>query len=274
MQALLIIPSMGDMASVVNGFTLPAPAARLSGEDLYGLDPYDYNFCYPVNFLQLETDRVALMPLVPRLHAELYFESVCKDAAIEKWLHVRHDTLEQFLQNLESWRRDSSQLVLAIVDKGCGDGRALVNVPGGSFAGIIGLIKTSIGNLSTEMGPVITLPEFQRTYVTSSAIGLLLRYCLEVPAKGGLGLRRVQWSANAKNKTSVRSAVRMGFQREGTLRWALSLSDETKIGNGHALREGDPQPNWPGRDTEVLSFCSDDWEAGGRERVQALVDRR
>lgn len=255
-----------------NGYTPVTPAVLTNGEDMYGSDPYDYNYCFSVDFAQLETDRVALTPRIPRIHARLYFEEVSNDADIEKWIHIRHDTFEQFLQSLEAWRRDSDQLVLAIVDKRR-SGPAL-SVPGGSFAGIIGLVRTSAGNLSTEMGPVITLPMFQRTYVTSSAVGVLLRYCLEVPAKGGLGLRRVQWSANPANMASVQAAVRMGFKREGTLRWTLPLPDEKKIGHGRALREGDPKPTQPGRDTEILAFCSEDWEAGGREFVQALVHRQ
>ncbi|KZV75335.1 acyl-CoA N-acyltransferase [Peniophora sp. CONT] len=260
------------MAAVFNGYTPPTPACLPSGEALYGPDPYDYNFCFPVDFTQLETDRVALAPLVPRIHAQLYFEEVSKNTEIEKWLHIRHDTLEQFLQSLEVWRRDPNQLVLAIIDKGR-SGPA-PSVPGCSFAGIIGLINTSAGNLSTEMGPVIVLPHAQRTYVTLNAVGLLLRYCLEVPSKGGLGLRRVQWSSHPANVRSVQVAVRMGFKREGMLRWTLALPDEKKVGNGRALREGDPRSSRPRRDTEVLGFCFEEWEAGGHELVQARMERR
>ncbi|KZV67518.1 hypothetical protein PENSPDRAFT_654001 [Peniophora sp. CONT] len=54
----------------------------------------------------------------------------------------------------------------------------------------------------------------------------------------------------------------------------MLLKDNKKIGHGRALREGDPRPDQPGRDNDVLSLCCDDWEAGGRELVQALVDRK
>ena len=115
---------------------------------------------------------------------------------------------------------------------------------------------------------------FQRTYVTSNAVGLLLRYCLEIPAKGGLGLRRVQWKANPLNKASIKTATRMGFKEEGVLRWFFPLHDEKKVGHGRPLREVDPLPNKPGRDSALLAITCEDWEAGGRESVQALVDRK
>ena len=163
-------------------------------------------------------------------------------------------------------------LVLAIIDKGR-PGQEPV-VPGGSFAGIIGLVQYSSQDLSVKMGPVMVFPPFQRTYVTSSAIGLLLRYCLEVPANGGLGLRRVGWTANALNAPSVNVAIRMGFKHEATWRWSSLALDDKKASDGRSLRDGDPRPGRPGRDNEIFSFCWEDWEEGGRELVQARIDRR
>ncbi|PFH45122.1 hypothetical protein AMATHDRAFT_71982 [Amanita thiersii Skay4041] len=53
------------------------------------------------------------------------------------------------------------------------------------------------------------LSPFQRTRVTSNAVGLLLPYCLDVPSAEGLGLRRVVWQASVLNSKSVKVANRM-----------------------------------------------------------------
>ncbi|KZV67513.1 acyl-CoA N-acyltransferase [Peniophora sp. CONT] len=256
--------------TVINSFT-PAPPPEVGG-DLYGPEPYDYNFCTAVDFSRLETDRVALTPLIPRIHAPLWFEQASQDPSFEAWMSFRNDTLEQLLKRLEGWRRNPTQLVLAIIDKGR-PGQAPI-VPSGSFAGLIGLVRHSSQNLTTKMAPVMVFKPFQRTYVTSSAIGLLLRYCLEVPANGGLGLRRVEWTANALNAASVNAAVRMGFKHEATLRWSSILIDKEKVGDGRSLREGDPKPDKGGRDNEIFAFCWEDWEAAGRDLVQARLDRK
>ena len=252
-----------------NGYAPPVPP---SSEELYGPDPYDYNFCFPIDFSRLESDRVALQLFNPRVHAPLYFEQVSKDPSLEEWIPFRTDSLEFYLTVVENWRRDPNNIMFAVIDKGH-PGRE-PQVPGGSFAGVIGLLHTSAPSLSTEIGPVMAFTSFQRTYVTSNAVGLLLRYCLEIPAKGGLGLRRVQWKANPLNKASIKTATRMGFKEEGVLRWFFPLHDEKKVGHGRPLREGDPLPNKPGRDSALLAFSCEDWEAGGRELVQSLIDRK
>ncbi|KZV67512.1 acyl-CoA N-acyltransferase [Peniophora sp. CONT] len=252
-----------------NGY---APPSQFSAEELYGPDPYNFNFSFPVDFARLETDRVALQPFIPRIHAPLYFEQVSKHASLEEWLPFRTDTLEFFLTLLENWRRDPGNVLFAVIDKGrpSQDPR----IPDGGFAGVIGLFYTSASTLSTEIGPVMTFPDFQRSHVTSNAVGLLLRYTLEVPNKGGLGLRRVQWKANPLNVASTKAATRMGFKQEAILRWSFPLHDEKKVGHGRPLREGDPLPSKPGRDSALLAITCEDWEAGGRELVQTLLDRK
>jgi len=163
-----------------------------------------------------------------------------------------------------------------------------------TMAGVIALIKASPANLSAEIGWVIVFPAFQRRHVASNAVALLLRYCLELPSASdsdsesanadgavgatrtrtkaavvvGLGLRRVQWFAHAENEASRRTALRMGFREEGTLRWERVIAPG-KVGNGIPVRDGDPLGGArPSRHSVVLSLCVDDWEeGGGRERV-------
>lgn len=52
---------------------------------------------------------------------------------------------------------------------------------------------------------------------------------LDSPEQGGLGLRRCQWKAHSLNLQSAKTAVRMGFTKEGVLR-ALIVLPEGKIG--------------------------------------------
>jgi len=128
-------------------------------------------------------------------------------------------------------------------------------------------------HLSTEVGFVITLPPFQRTHVTTNAIGLLLMYALDLPPHG-LGLRRVQWQANRLNTKSIDIAQKMGFKLEAILRWDRVLPvSKASASNGRGRREGDPRPGTIGRDTAMLALCWDDWESG-RARVLEAMDRK
>jgi len=145
----------------------------------------------------------------------------------------------------------------------------------GTVAGHLAYINSSVFNLSTEIGYICTLPPFQRTHVTSNAVGLMMHYALDLPEKGGLGLRRVFWQANELNKPSRRLAERMGFKFEGILRWDRVLPPHKKAyGIGKEVREGDPRgKDWVGRHTAMLGHCWDDWEEGGKEQVDAIMAR-
>ena len=143
-----------------------------------------------------------------------------------------------------------------------------------ALAGLIGLLNSSPTNLAIEIGFIMILPSFQRTHVTSNAVGLLLHYALDLPVDGGLGLRRAVWQANALNEASVRSAERMGFKLEAVLRWDRVLPiGKDDAGNKKGDRDGDPRAGYVGRDTAMLSICWDDWESGGKERVDAIMAR-
>lgn len=145
----------------------------------------------------------------------------------------------------------------------------------GALAGLLGLINTSAPNLTIEIGAIMILPPFQRTHVTSNAVGLLLQYSLNLPSPSSpaaLGLRRVFWCANSQNKPSVRTAERMGFKFEGIMRWHRVLAP-SKPGNGKVVRLGDPRSECEGRDTAILSLCWDDWEGGQKETVHGIMNR-
>nr|GAT60756.1 predicted protein [Mycena chlorophos] len=206
----------------------------------------------------LETSRVKLV-LFTEVHFDQFFEAKTKHP----------DLLQYFAIDLN---RDAFKGLLAMGDKNPDDAAILFAVldktKGDAFAGIIGLLHASTSNLSIELGPVITFPEFQQTFVTSNAIGILLRYCLNLPKHGGLGFRRVQWTANQDNVASIRTAEKMGLKLEGILRWNMVLAP-TKQGAEVSGERGSGQ----GRHTAMLATCWDDWENGGRELVDTIVER-
>ena len=235
----------------------------------YGPDPYDINWMLPLHEATLESDRVKLMPFIPSLHAQGYADQVKAHPDLHRWYPFDLSTLDNILTRVELFvRRSPMAILFAIIDKARGDG----------FAGVIALLGTLPMNLSTEIGWLVVFPEFRGSYVAKNAIGLLLNYCLELPdpppgRPRGLGFRRVQWTTHSANQPSLAVAKRIGFKEEGVMRWTWVLPDGAE-GNKIPLRDGDPLSPRPGRHNTVFSFCSDDWESGGREHVQHMIDRQ
>ena len=256
-------------------------------------EPFDVNFCFPIR--QLENDRIKLTPYIvrnppstssiilivsyqPSIHTPPFF--ALSSPHPELYTHLPFGPFSSSLafdQYLASRIHPDPALVLfAIIDK-TRSADQLNTDKDGALAGVIGFLNSSPQNLSTEIGFVIITPPFQRTHVTSNAVGLLLLYTLNLPGDGGLGLRRVQWQTNSANAASVGVAERMGFRKEGLLRWDRVLHsglEKGKIGNGRIMPRTDGNENDIGRDTIMLSLCWDDWEDGGREKVKILMDRR
>jgi len=236
--------------------------------EYYGPDPYDINWMMPLHDATLESDRVKLTPFVPSLHARGYANQAKAHPDLHHWYPFDLSTLDNILSQVETVRRSPLAVLFAVIDKARGN----------AFAGVIALLSSLPMNLSTEIGWLVIFPEFRRSYVTSNAIGLLLNYCLELPDASpgrprGLGFRRVQWTAHAANQPSLVAAKRMGFKEEGVMRWACVMPEGGE-GNMLPLRDGDPLSSRPGRDNSVFSFCSDNWESGGREHVQHMIDRQ
>ena len=194
----------------VNNYTPPRiePISTVSSE------PYDQNFNQPLPQSPFQSPKIRLEPFVPYTHAKAFHKTYsAHHESLEKYLPVSWATYEQFLTSLEYMlRRDSGTVLFAIIDRTKENDGANYEE---SIAGIIGFLHSSTLNLSVEIGPVVVFPPWQRTFVSSHAIGLLLTYALNLPHEGGLGLRRVAWTANPFNVGSVRAAERMGLKVEG-----------------------------------------------------------
>ena len=251
--------------SYTNSFKFPDWPALLPG--YYGPDPYDINWIMPLHEATLESERIKLTPFIPSLHAKEYAEQSVAHPDLHRGYPINLSNLDHILTEVELRMRSQPKCILfAIIDK----------ARGGALAGVIGLINTWPANLSTEIAWVLVFPAFRRTYVATNAIALLLRYCLEppnAPQMPGLGFRRVQWMAHTENMASSATAKRMGFKEEGVLRWTWVLLEGME-GNGIPVRKGDPEGSKPGRNSVAFSLCVDDWENGGRDHVQRLIDRQ
>ena len=254
----------------------PQPPTPLTTDELYGPQPYDVNFCLPVRPEALENERVQLTPFIPQVHIGRTWEVLSVHGQeVFRYFRSINSTREAFLTWHErSIRQDPKHLVFAIIDKTRLD-EANPGL-GGSLAGLIGLIGTSVEQLTTEIAFVVIFPAFQRTHVATNAVGILMKYCLELPSapESGLGLRRVQWHCHTKNLQSKALAERMGFRYEGIFKWHAVLPEVFARDGAAVSRKDDPADEKPGRHTIALSVCWDDWESGVREKVQCQIDRR
>ncbi|KAM5543710.1 hypothetical protein V8D89_002327 [Ganoderma adspersum] len=234
--------------SFVNNFT-PQPAPTLPEAELYGPDPYDINFAWPLHPESLQTDRLKIVPFVPRVHAATYWASIQDHLStlFRYYAFVPHSLPE----------------VLAWLE---------LNEWGGSLAGAIAFFNTAAQNLSTELGYVIVFPPFHHTHVAKEMVGVMLRYGLELPSASppGIGFRRVEWRVHPGNKPSLGLAERMGFKRDGVVRWLWVLPDELKE-MGDECTRADAFEGRTGRHTVILSVCWDDWEGGVNEKVNAVL---
>src|SRR5438034_7525152 len=69
----------------------------------------------------------------------------------------------------------------------------------GALAGMVSYMCTSTTHLSTELGFLIVLPPFQRSHVTTNAVGLMLQNAFLPLDQGGLGMRRISWQSSSAN---------------------------------------------------------------------------
>lgn len=201
----------------------------------------------------------------PATHGQLYLDGGRNTPEIYRYLPYGPfkdlSELELFFET--TVRRDPAIILFAIIDKTrLSDAEKVdAKATSASFAGVMGLLFATPQARSIEIGHIVILKPFQRTHVTVNANGLLLAYCLDSPAEGGLGLRRVQWQAHASNNASVNAAKGFGYRFEGYIRWlrVLPLNKEgAERDDGYG----------PGRTNAVLSICWDDWEQGTKEAVQ------
>ncbi|PCH42245.1 acyl-CoA N-acyltransferase [Wolfiporia cocos MD-104 SS10] len=247
-------------------------------------EPYDINFAYPLHPETLTSPRVRLAHFVPALHADtLWAQAEPHANELFRFYPFFPGTRLAFLASIEYIRQQPHWCIFTIFDR-TREGNTGEDADGdGAVAGLMALVNTNAGNLSTEIAYVLVLPAFQHTHVARTAAALLLRYCLQTPdaSPPGLGFRRVIWTANPHNAASIGLARRVGFREEGILRWTWALPDVAcmRAGGNEVRRRiiGDDgsvterSEGW-GRDSVLLAVCWDDWDDGVGERVRDIID--
>ncbi|KAF2423389.1 acetyltransferase [Tothia fuscella] len=223
----------------------------------------ELRFCPPIQILSNE--KVKLIRLLQSAcHASTYFE--LSSSHPEIYAHMtpgpfatEEEFVEFFIEGMSN--TFDEMLTYAIIDK---TQPPSAEDADGELAGMISYMFTSSTHSSTEIGFVIILPPYQRTHVTTNAVGLMLQRALNTPQQGGYGLQRVVWNASSN-----------GFNYEGTLRWSRCAPGGRvigKVGNGRTARKRDnDQDVW--RDSFILSHCWYDWDSVGSAKVQAAMDR-
>ncbi|SJL17863.1 uncharacterized protein ARMOST_21427 [Armillaria ostoyae] len=207
------------------------------------------NFCFPLP-LVLENEHVKLVTFDISVHPKLHVDAAPQTSFYD-FLPVGPFNNEQELI-ASFWEKriniGAGETAFAIYDKSTSEH---------AYTGIITYKNTSAEDLVTEIGFLMILPAFQRTHLTSNAVGILMNYALHIPADGGL-------------------AKRLGFQMEGVLRWANAWPEAKICGSGGVkVRKEDPRTEEfaYGRNLAILSVCWDDWEAGVKTKVKMEVAR-
>ncbi|BGP21873.1 GNAT family acetyltransferase [Rhodotorula toruloides] len=280
----------------LNAFQPPA----LLAEDEYHLktplDRFDLNCCYPLpGEAALRTDGVKLVPIIPSLHGRELYDLFSRHPEGYQYLPFGlPSTFAGFLTYLETRRREPGTLLFTVYDLGLQfeDGDESEE-RAERIAGIVGILKSMLDNRMTEIGHLHIAAPFQRTHVLTHAVALLLNWLLNPPSSAhaslsnsaplstpGLGLRRVQWFADARNGPSISAAQRLGFKLETTImRWDRVLPP---FKDGEAIPDcvkgawrAEEEKRGGGRHSAVLGLGWDDWlEGGGRAKVTALVQDR
>ncbi|KAM7196212.1 hypothetical protein V8F33_006324 [Rhypophila sp. PSN 637] len=215
------------------------------------------NFSLPIDLSHLENDRLRLVHLEENLPewAAAYVADAYLHPQVYTYLtYGPFASAEEYIAHYDKTSRSNlNEILLAILLKpGSIISRKSAQAPRvrafeqtdtllikttietETFAGIAGIVAQP-QNLIADIGQLLLTP-YHRTWVGTETNALLLHHLLDPPSPkaehdqqlkadntGGLGLRRVQWQANASNQASVNAALRLGFKLEGIMRWAAVL---------------------------------------------------
>lgn len=235
---------------------------------------------FPFTVPEASNERLKLVPFDPNKHCDTFFRlssphpeiyahmpmiPPSSAAELKSWFHNESSTHILSFANPQSF-------AFAIIDK---TRPPSPEDPEGELAGTVSFIRTSPVDLCTEIGFIVILPPYQRSHVASNTVGLALQIAFNSPGQGGIGLRRVHWSASTTNLASARLAERMGFEKVGMIPWHMRFVKgklNGKIGNGRRVPPGsDPEDLW--RDTLSFSLAWDQWESSARDITEKAMAR-
>ena len=170
-------------------------------------EPVD-NFTAPPHpkGINLEGERVRLVPLRADLHADDLFAANALDADGENWTWLPYGPFEKvgdYADWIGGFAGGDDPVFFAI--SGMADGKAV---------GVASYLRIKPDSGSIEVGHINYSPLLQRTAEGTEAMYLMMRWAFEA------GYRRYEWKCNALNRRSRQAAQRLGFSYEGVFRQA------------------------------------------------------
>ncbi|KAI0697922.1 acyl-CoA N-acyltransferase [Cytidiella melzeri] len=170
----------------------------------------DIHFCFPIR--PLTSNKVTLVPFNPDLHSQTFFEIFSRCLADE----YRHSTIPVpfgTVTELTSWYEreiwsHADRVLFAVFNNHEGEDSATHRQAAAGFIGLTNAVVDDVER-SAEVAYLVTHPLFQRTHVTSHAVGLLLMWCFDE-----MRFDKVDWYADEQNERACQAAERMGFKKE------------------------------------------------------------
>jgi RimJ/RimL family protein N-acetyltransferase len=135
----------------------------------------------------------------------------------------------------------------------------------GRASGWLSLMNIEPQNAAIELGNIWFGPELQRTRAATEAMFLLLRH-----AADELGYRRLVWKCNALNAASRRTAERLGFTYEGTLRAHMVVKGRERDTAMFSITEAE----WPSRRDAMLAWLAPENFDEGGNAIRGLASFR
>ncbi|TDZ87557.1 Bifunctional chorismate mutase/prephenate dehydratase [Colletotrichum sidae] len=185
------------------------------------------NFCFPLG--EVANDRVKLTPFRADRHAAKYIESTSGQP--ELYAHTvsgPYKDVEDFVKTFvegES-QADPGMFTFAIIDK---TRPASAEDDEGELAGRISFANTSKAHLCTEVGYIMIFPDYQRTHVTTNAVGLMLQKAFATTEGGGFGIRKVLWQAHAHPGNRGSATLHAFPEDQWDLRPVVTITDVFEV---------------------------------------------
>ena len=156
--------------------------------------------------INLEGERVRLVPLEADLHAADLYAANALDAEGANWTWLPYGPFEK-IEGYADWIRGfaggDDPVFFAIMLKA--DEKAV---------GVASYLRIKPNDGSIEVGHINYSPLLQRTAAGTEAMFLMMKWAFEA------GYRRYEWKCNALNRRSRKAAQRLGFSYEGVFRQA------------------------------------------------------
>ncbi len=113
-------------------------------------------------------------------------------------------------------------------------------------AGFASYLRIDQSAGAIEIGSITFAPSLQRTTAATEAIYLMIKYCFD------LGYRRCEWKCDDLNAPSRASALRLGFQYEGTFRQATHYKGRNRDTSWYAMTDAD----WAGLEPGYITWLA------------------